>query len=794
MIDVKPKSRINLHWKVTPYDYTKEKANSLAVKLARKYSIPREKVKVIPEFVMVGDDGKEMSVNTDIIQNIQDPQFQLKLFRDWLRLNNITDYDFELIKKIDTDINGRIDYQVYDKYRRYSIKWIRWSNFLSYGTDNYFDFTSLAGLVLLSGEPANQSGKTTFAIDLLHFLLFGKTTKVPTLDKVFNKHLSDATKVTVEGCINIDGEDYIIRRILSRPSLDKRTTKSKTTQKVEYFKIVGSSMEELEDYVDNQQEENSIQTNKVIKEAIGRESDFDLIISITESSLDDLVNKKEAERGRLLARWIGLLPIEQKDIEAREKYNSQIKPSLWSNQYDQETLKNEIEAFKLTIKGLEDEKKKCTKENKVILKAIANLESNKNALMASRQNIDENLLKIDITTLEAKLNKSLNDGKVKKAELDELDKELNSIGEVDFSIEQFDNLHNKLVEAQSTKAVLAEKYKGRKHDVEHLKSSEICPTCGRKLDNVDNSAKIAEITQELAQLESQGKQQKALVDEYSKTLEQMKAKREMYMKKNQLTMKRAALELNLEKLRSEYKEYNSLKKEYQKNSEAIDKNNALEIQIRNTDAYIKDKRNAHETNLSTMARNDETIKGYNEQIAKREEIIKKIQEEDVLVKHWKLYLEMVGKNGISKMVLRKTLPIINARLSELLGDVCDFDVEVGINAKNEVMFYLVKDGVYSDLASGSGFELTASALALRAVLADMSTIPRCNCVILDEITGRVSQENFDNVKHLLEKIAKSYDFIWIISHNAEIKSWCDTNIVVKKTNNVSHIVSKKLRE
>ena len=414
--------------------------------------------------------------------------------------------------------------------------------------------------------------------------------------------------------------------------------------------------------------------------------------------------------------------------------------------------------------------------------------------MASRQNIDENLLKIDITTLEAKLNKSLNDGKVKKAELDELDKELNSIGEVDFSIEQFDNLHNKLVEAQSAKAVLAEKYKGRKHDVERLKSSEICPTCGRKLDNVDNSAKIAEITQELAQLESQGKQQKVMVDEYSKTLEQMKVKREMYMKKNQLTMKRAALELNLEKLRSEYKECNSLKKEYQKNSEAIDKNNALEIQIRNTDAYIKDKRNAHETNLSTMARNDETIKGYNEQIVKREEIIKKIQEEDILVKHWKLYLEMVGKNGISKMVLRKTLPIINARLSELLGDVCDFDVEVGINAKNEVMFYLVKDGVYSDLASGSGFELTASALALRAVLADMSTIPRCNCVILDEITGRVSQENFDNVKHLLEKIAKSYDFIWIISHNAEIKSWCDTNIVVKKTNNVSHIVSKKLKE
>ena len=43
----------------------------------------------------------------------------------------------------------------------------------------------------------------------------------------------------VEGCINIDGVDYVIKRTLSRPALDKRTSKSKTTQKVEYYKVFG---------------------------------------------------------------------------------------------------------------------------------------------------------------------------------------------------------------------------------------------------------------------------------------------------------------------------------------------------------------------------------------------------------------------------------------------------------------------------------------------------------------------------------------------------------------------------
>ena len=151
---------------------------------------------------------------------------------------------------------------------------------------------------------------------------------------------------------------------------------------------------------------------------------------------------------------------------------------------------------------------------------------------------------------------------------------------------------------------------------------------------------------------------------------------------------------------------------------------------------------------------------------------------------------MVGKNGISKMVLRKTLPIINARLTQLLSDVCDFNVEVGIDSKNDVMFYLIKDGVYSDLCGGSGFELTASALALRAVLAEMSTISRMNFLVLDEVFGRVARENYDKMKDLVERIGQNYDFIINITHLDDFKDFCDSHIIVKKENNISKIVLK----
>ena len=790
MIELGSKARVLVNWNVSMYDYSKDKEKEIISKISKKYSIPKEKVRVSPQFLTVGENGEDLSVTTEIIQNIQDPIFQQKLFKEYLSLNDIKDYDFERISAIDAEINAKIDYQVYDKYRRYCVKWVKWDNFLSYGSDNFFDFTKMKGLVLLSGEPANQSGKTTFAIDLLHFLLYGKTTKVDTLAKVFNKHIPNATQVLVEGCITIDGEDYIIKRTITRPALSKRSSKSKVSQKVEYYKIIGDTQTELEEYVDNQQEENSVQTNKVIKEAIGRESDFDLIMSISETTLDELVKKKEAERGRLLSRWIGLLPIEEKEALAREKFNSEIKPSLISNLYSSASVTEERDAFLMRIETLTKDNAKLEEENKKTDTTIVNLEQTKQTLSNAKKGIDTELAKIDIATLSKQMEECLIQGKTKKNEHDNIVKELKELENIEFSIEEYESTQKKLNEATTKLAVLGEKYSSTKQQIEKLKKSEYCPTCGRKLDNVDNSSMIETLSKELSSIGEDGRKAREESNALSKQMEELKNKRLKYEERNKIEVKQAALELNLERLRSEYKDLASKKKEYEKNSEAIDKNNEIELQIRNTDELIRSNRECFQNNLQIIARNKSDVESYKGEIKKREDILKRIAEEEKLVKNWKIYLDLVGKNGITKMVLRKALPIINAQLVQLLSDVCDFDIEVAINSKNDVVFNLIKDGVRSDLNSGSGFELTASALALRAVLADMSTIPRMCGVVLDEVWGRVARDNYDNMRHLIEKISKSYEWMFLISHLNEVKDWCESNVVVTKENNISKIAMK----
>ena len=791
MSNITTKSRIKLNWKVNPYDYSKEGENAILSKASKKYGIPKEKIRVIPQFLMLNEKGEQLSVANDIVENIQRPEFQLQLFQEYLEMNNIQNYDFELIKKIDAELNSKIDYDVYDKYRRYKINWIKWDNFLSYGQSNYMDFTQLKDLVLLNGEPANQSGKTTFAIDLLHFLLFGKTSKAKTQDKIFNKHIPEATEVVVEGSLTIENEEYIIKRRLTRPQLTKRTVKSKTLQKVEYYKVVGGSLQELEDYIDDMQAENAIQTNKIIKEAIGSEQDFDMILCATSANLDNLIDEKETERGRMLSKWIGLLPIEQKDILAREKFNSDIKPYLISSKYNSESLQQEIDAFTVNNRTLKKEIAKYVSENSSIEKLIEEKGETLKRLIESKTQIDQNLLRIDINTLSRQMEEIKLQGIKKSEEINVIKGDLETISDVQFSMMEYESLLTKNNAKTLEIASKRQEYALLKKTLTSLKESEYCPTCGRKYDNVDNTKKIEEINSQLQELATQGeelvKEQKLILDE----IESMKTLMQQYEKKSQLSVKLSALELNVEQLRNSYKEKLTLLNEYNKNNDAIDRNNKLDIEIRNLEVNIRHQRNTKETNIRCIDNNERSIVLNTQCIDERKELIQKIQEETKLVRHWKIFLDMVGKNGISKMVLRKTLPIINAQIARLLNGVCDFDVEVAVTEKNEVMFFLIKDGIKSDLSSGSGFERTAASLALRSVLANISTLPKLNCFVVDEVLGRVAKENYDNMKSLYEKILENYDFIIQISHLDEIKDWHNTILTVKKDVNISKMVISK---
>ena len=784
MTEIGKKAKIQVSWKVSPYDYTEDAVKDIIGKFSSKYHISKDSVTVTPNFIIDSGGDDSLECTSDVIENIQNVEFQHKLFQEYLRNNNIEDIDFDSIKKIDQDINYMLDVETYSKRQRYEIKWVKWSNFLSYGKDNYFDFRRMNGLVLLNGEPSNQSGKTTFAIDLIEFLLFGKT-RYSTQDKIFNFWLKEETNVIVEGCICIDGEDYIIKRTLSRPQLKKRSNKSKTTQKIEYYKIVEGVEEELDDYVEDLHEENTAKTNKVIKDAIGTESDFNLAICATSKNIDDLIEKKDTERGRILSRWIGLIPIERKEEIAKEMFNKNINPKLLINKFNEEDLKNQKNGHITNIGVYTREIEKYSNDNTNLDDVIKKTEQTKDALMSAKRDINDSVANIDIVTLTKSIEAITNRGITLKNKIDEMSKQIESINIGTFSEDQYEALVQKKMELTNKLSISRNEYSHLTKQVADLKKGEYCPTCGRKLDNVDNSSKIKELEGKMSDIIAMGKQLASDVDELDKQITAMKESRENFNLKSKLKIDKSAFEVQIEQLRNELREKKQLQNDYNSNKEAIEQNTQINLKIRNIDVELSNYRNTKEKNTIYISQMQTEIKNAKAAIKEIDDAIEVMQKERVTVKNWKVYLDMVGKNGITKMVLRKALPIINAQLVHLLSDVCDFNIEIHITDKNEVNFLIIKDDNVSDICGASGFEMTAAALALRFVLAKNSVLPKPNYIVLDEVLSRVANDNLDNISLILDRIKNDYSFIFIVTHNEYFKEKANSIITVVKENNIS---------
>ena len=782
-VDIGQKAKVVIKWNVHQSNYSRELEKSIISLMAKKYNISEKNISVEVNYNTINETG---IIENNATQNIHDPKFQQELMKQFISINDIKDIDFEEILKIDSQINSLIDYDSYDKSKKYTIKWVKWSNFLSYGPDNFFDFTKLNGLVLLNGEPANKSGKSTFAYDLLHFLLFGKTNtnKAKTLSDLFNNYLPDTNSINVEGCINIDGDDYIIKRNLTRPTKGK---KSKTvTNKVEYYKLDENGNESILPE-NNEAGASTTITSKIIKDALGNESDFDLIISANAKDLDSLITLTETEKGRLLSRWIGLSVIEDKDIKAREKWNREISVGRYSDMYNSIQLENEIQILTDENKQSEEIIKTNLKKIEECNKRIVEYNKNRDALLLAKPTIDESLLKIDSTTLQNKINDLIEYGTRQKANIDYVKQEIEKIGDVTYSESDFNVANTEFNKLTSMIAVLKTEINNLKKTNIALSESEYCPTCKRKLENIDNSEQIEINKLSIAEKITLGVQYKNRIEELEKVITDMKQKRINLNTKNQLELKLAAITTDIASKRVEYIEKSQLLKDINKNLDAITINSKLDADINVINASI-----SSEESVKRAIERENNLR--NEEISKNKEIISvrngyliKIKEERKQEKYWKLYLQMIGKDGISKMVLRNTLPIINNELNRLLGDVCDFNVEIVMNEKNDIDFLLIRDDVVTKLSAASGLEKTQASLALRVVLGNMSKLSRPPFILLDEVLGTVAKENYDDMKKLYDKIVTYYDFVLHICH-IDLDWYNNGNIItVKKENNISHL-------
>jgi chromosome segregation ATPase len=552
------------------------------------------------------------------------------------------------------------------------------------------------------------------------------------------------------------------------------------TNVVNYYKILPDGEEE------KMNEEDSVQTTKLIQETVGTPKDFDLVSLATGKNLDSLIDFTTTENGKIFTKFIGLEIMEMKEELARAKYNAFTK-TMKANTYNIVDLQEEVENANTHLEMSEGLFFTATNNKAELVAKIAELEGQKLSLLNSKEKIDDKLALSNPTKLDLDIDEYTKAGVKTKDTLTEVLEFIEQLKSVTYDEYREKRLSDDVVKLTTNVAVKKSEIQTHNRDILNLKNSEVCHACHRPLEGINNGDKIKvlealiELTNsEISAMETEKVEKTAEIASFTEIKESLNRKQRLELERDRLNVK-------LDDLRNKVKESKNLKAEYEANLKAIEFNKKVDSSVSLTTSNIQVVRHEHDELIKKIENIKNEINRLKEKIDFNVKMISVVEKELTVEKMYKLYVDMVGKKGVSKIVLRSVLPIINSELERLLEGVCDFDVEVRMDDKNEVHLMMIKDGIEGPLKSTSGFERTVSSVALRCVLGVVSTLPMPNFIAFDEVLDKVAPESIPNMKPLFDKIKDMYDKVFIITHDELARDWSDKMITITKKDNVSVI-------
>lgn len=769
-VDTLENPYIQVVWEDTPDNFTQER-----LKRVRSYFEKKYKSKNVNVITKVKTEDMDVQ-SVDVSMNILDENFQKELIKKYLIANGY-EKSLDEVLNIDLLVEDKIASEKADitPFKKWYIKNIEFSNFLSFGDKQVLDFEKVEGITAVESNPPNFGGKTVLTVDLLLFLFFNTTTKTNKAEEIFNR-FRNKDKVVVKGEIQIDGEDYIIVREVNR-KLKRNKTDYTVSTSLEFFKKLSDGS--LQNFTGEQRRE----TEEFIKKSIGTMDDFLMTILTTSTNLEELIDSKPTARGQVLSRFLGLDSLKLKEDVAKE-ITSNYSKGMISNIYNIESLKEEIEIAKIDIE----------QENLNILKYVDEL-SDVNSRIEKGQGYRDDLIRkkhigLDDELLRINPDSMKDEIKEYGSKIGVTLKELTSINVVEPSKYYHEDEHDQIKEKLSTEKVNEGTMSSKKEDIiEELKTFEDgleCQYCGivlaqstytekRKKELEDINIGISRSTLKLKELSLQEQSFVNLKKDFV-TYERNKLIKEKFeIQLETLELKKGSLEEKLKR----FKEVQIKLEENKKIDETI-----LKADMRLDVLTVE--RDGVNTKISDSKNN---IKNRNSKIDENNSFIIRIKDEEKKLRLYKIYLELFGKKGITKMIMRSMTPVINSELQRLLIDSAEFKLEVRISEKDEVEFWMIDNntGIEKLMSSGSGYERSIASLALRAVLSKVCSLPKPNIVVFDEVFGKISNENLEMVSQFFQKIKEYFEKIFVITHNPLVSQWADSVVKINKDNNVSKV-------
>jgi DNA repair exonuclease SbcCD ATPase subunit len=800
-----PKGRVKIKFTNT----TLEQIKDIQIGLRKQYPKLKEIVTERQDNISIGDDRE----NKLDIGDVRDINYQNELIEDFLK-RNVDGIDEATIKRVQ-DINDMTNNspEIYDGDITRNVDWkiksFEFSNMFCYGKGNKIDFTKLDGTVGVVAP--NHSGKSAI-MDAIAYTIYDVCSRTNRALDVMNKK-----KTTFKAKLNleINGNDYWIERDAKYKRVNHKDGRvsHQCPVKVRFY-MIDDAGEEVD--LSGAARFNSTYgtgTNEEIRKVLGTFDDFILTSLSLQTNGMNFLDKKQAERKKILSTFMDIEVFEQLESIAKSDSNEE---RVMLRQFQKKDSYKEIGVINQRITELEKDEKELKTEDETIDKKLSELEDRKIELVRKLYKIDETYNIEELTNLNCKLlvekeriEKQLQEDKEYKETLRPMymdyHQKLSEIDEekIQEDYEKYKELKKDLRDYESAIKLNESKTKSLNHhnsDLMKFKYDENCEFCiknGKEQIHEQEEIKtqIDKLFSEHSNLTAKYKMTSYALQKLGDAEERNREFKIFSEELNQIQHdavkiggKISTQESRLKHIESELSTTESNVSRYYELEEKIENNNKLNEQISELTSKISklniesiDTDTKYKQILSTLS----VAKNQKQQI---EDDIQKLVDIEQKILDYDLYLMALSKDGVPYELISRAIPSIEREINNVLENMnAGFHIELEMKDKMIDAFICYGEDKWN-LELSSGMERFVSSLAIRIGLINVSTLPRPNFIIVDEGFGALDSDNIANMQGAFQYLRTQFDFTMIITHLDTIKDYMDVLIPIEVDNGISKVV------
>ena len=522
---------------------------------------------------------------------------------------------------------------------------------------------------------------------------------------------------------------------------------------------------------------NKTDTNKLILEILGINKNIFLdsvfLSQTVSTNLASLSPTQRKERLEILTNTDQVINTFKENLKEQQNlYESKcVETQLEINKIEgkQETIENQKQNLLIQINNInrqiEERNQLGNIEN--IDKQIQNYNNEINNINKQIPEIDNKITIINNSIKELNVEQGINETLKHDKDL-EIQDQRNICNNIQNEITRVTNIigHNKVDIDRINK------------EIEEIKSSDTCPTCGRKYDNV-NEEHIQKV------IEEKNKEIKDLEDKNLENSEYVQNKQTELDKEIEKGKK---LREEFEKLSEVYKDKNNEIEEQQTN--LLDTNNEktqllqnIQNIQQNINSLNKQKDTILKFEIPDKTQYEKMCDDIDKQIVELNDSInnlnKQLEKNNDYVGSIKHCLQLITKD-FRTYLLQNSISYLNSLLKNYSQKLFSNEKDIIYITQDDTKLNIqLGEATYESLSGGEKTRVNIALLLAQKSLANVIGNISCNIIILDEILGYCDAQAEEKVIDLITTELEDLDSIYMVSHK-EIPIGYDTEILVTK--------------